>query len=64
MNGIAAMAGRLESAARAGDRPRAQAALAELESQLRPLVEGLGRILLPDVAETDDDADEGPDATV
>ena len=51
MNGVSAMAGRLESAARAGDHPRIQAALAELENQMRPLVEGLGKVLLPDAAE-------------
>jgi hypothetical protein len=37
----------------AGDPLRATTALAELENQMRPLVEGLGKVLLPDVGETD-----------
>ena len=53
MNGISMMSGRLEAAARAGDPLRATTALAELENQMRPLVEGLGKVLLPDVGETD-----------
>ncbi len=53
MNGVSAMSGRLEAAARAGDHPRALAALAELENQMRPLVEGLGKVLLSDGCEAD-----------
>jgi CheY-like chemotaxis protein len=42
---ISAIAGRLEAAARARDSGRARAALRALEEQLRPIVEGLGRVL-------------------
>ena len=53
MNGISMMSGRLEAAARAGDPLRAMTALTELENQMRSLVDGLGKALLPDVGETD-----------
>ncbi|WP_374482324.1 response regulator [Zoogloea sp.] len=42
---ISSIAGRLEMAARGRDGGRAQSALRSLEDQLRPIVEGLGRIL-------------------
>ena len=45
MSEIAAIAGRLEAAARAGDAARAQRALQALEAGLRPIVEGLDRVL-------------------
>ncbi len=53
MNGISMMSGRLEAAARAGDPLRAMTALTELENQMRSLVDGLGKALLPDVGEPD-----------
>ncbi len=49
MDEIAAIAGQLETAARAGDRTRAQAALQQLEAQLRPIVDGLARVLPADL---------------
>ncbi|WP_079434358.1 hybrid sensor histidine kinase/response regulator [Zoogloea sp. LCSB751] len=50
MSEISAIAGRLETAARARDSGRARAALRSLEEQLRPIVEGLGRVLPADAA--------------
>ena len=47
MSEIAVIAGRLEAAARAGDKARAQAALQALEERLRPIVDGLLRALPP-----------------
>jgi HPt (histidine-containing phosphotransfer) domain-containing protein len=45
MSEIAAIAGRLEAAARAGDTARAQRTLQALEAGLRPIVEGIDRVL-------------------
>ena len=48
---VSSIAGRLEAAANARDCARALAALQALELCLRPIVEGLGRILPADVEE-------------
>jgi len=60
MSEIAVIAGRLEAAARAGDKARAQGALQALEERLRPIVDGLLRALPPSPKGGEPDVPEAP----